>query len=79
MWFFPCRVLESPEAAFISQKYVEMLKFLDQYEDQTYCGWKVQVDEICQFNLDQPLIKRNPENGLLSVNFDPKVCIYYCN
>ncbi|KAM6276202.1 LOW QUALITY PROTEIN: dynein axonemal heavy chain 11 [Spheniscus humboldti] len=72
----PHKVLESPEAAFISQKYVEMLKFLDQYEDQTYCGWKVQVDEICQFNLDQPLIKRNPENGLLSVNFDPKVCIY---
>ncbi|KAM6210848.1 LOW QUALITY PROTEIN: dynein axonemal heavy chain 11 [Sarcoramphus papa] len=65
--------LESPEAAFISQKYVEMFKFLDQYENQTYCEWKVQVDEICQFNLDQPLIKRNPENGLLIVNFDPKL------
>ncbi|KAM9302491.1 LOW QUALITY PROTEIN: dynein axonemal heavy chain 11 [Morus bassanus] len=65
-------VLENPEAAFISQKYVEMLKFLDQYEDQTYCGWKVQVDETC-FNLDQPLIKCNPEKGLLSVNFFPKI------
>ncbi|KAM9287928.1 LOW QUALITY PROTEIN: dynein axonemal heavy chain 11 [Cariama cristata] len=68
-------VLESPEAAFISRKYVEMLKFLDQYEDQTYCEWKVQVDEICQFDLDQPLIKHNPENGLLSVSFDPKLVV----
>ncbi|KAM6314848.1 LOW QUALITY PROTEIN: dynein axonemal heavy chain 11 [Aegotheles albertisi] len=64
-------VLESPEAAFISQNYVEMLKFLDRYEDQTYYEWKVEVDEICQFNLDQPLIKCNAENSLLSVNFDP--------
>lgn len=63
----------------MSQKYVGMLKCLDQYEDQTYCEWKVQVDEICQFNLDQPLIKHNPEDGLLSVNFDPKVCMYNCN
>ncbi|KAM7123899.1 LOW QUALITY PROTEIN: dynein axonemal heavy chain 11 [Ciconia maguari] len=69
----PYLVLESPGAVFISQKYVEMLKFLDQYEDQTYCGWKVQVDEICQFNLSVILIKCNPENGLLSVNFDPEL------
>ncbi|KAM6087603.1 LOW QUALITY PROTEIN: dynein axonemal heavy chain 11 [Chlamydotis macqueenii] len=66
--------LQSPEAAFISEKYVEMLTFFDQYEDQTSCEQKVQVDEICQFNLDGPLIKRNPENSPLSMNFDPK-CI----
>ena len=56
-----------------------MSKFLDQYEDQTYCEWEVQEDEICQFNLDQLLIKCNPRNGLLSVNFDPKVCMYNCD
>ncbi|KAM6412695.1 LOW QUALITY PROTEIN: dynein axonemal heavy chain 11 [Pluvialis apricaria] len=66
-------VLESPEAAFVSQEYVEMLKWLDQYEDQTYCEWKVQVDETCQFDLNQPLIKHNPKDGFLSVNFGPKV------
>lgn len=44
-----------------------MLKFLDQYEDQTYREWNIQVDEICQFNLDQPLIYCNPKNGLWSV------------
>uniref|UniRef100_A0A8C8VJF2 Dynein axonemal heavy chain 11 n=1 Tax=Pelusios castaneus TaxID=367368 RepID=A0A8C8VJF2_9SAUR len=62
-----------PEFAFVNQKYVEMLTLLDQYEEQIYCEWKIQVDEVCQFNLDQPLIKRSPENGLLSVNFDPKL------
>lgn len=79
MGFFSPIVLESPEAGFISQKYAEMLKFLDQYENQTYCESKVQVDEICQFSLDQPVIKHNPQNHLLSVNFDPKICMYNCN
>ncbi|XP_074840744.1 dynein axonemal heavy chain 11 isoform X2 [Carettochelys insculpta] len=66
-------ILEGPETALVYQKYIAMLTLLDQYEEQIYCEWKAQVDEVCQFNLDQPLIKRNPENGLLSVNFDSKL------
>ncbi|KAH0627401.1 hypothetical protein JD844_003041 [Phrynosoma platyrhinos] len=66
-------VLECSEAALIHQKYIEMLTLLDQYEDQTYHKWKSAVDDICQFNLAQPLIKRNNEDGLLSVNFDSKL------
>ncbi|XP_020637559.3 dynein axonemal heavy chain 11 isoform X1 [Pogona vitticeps] len=66
-------VFESSEAALIYQKYIEMLTLLDQYEDQIYYTWKSQVDNVCQFNLDQPLIKRNNKDGLLSVNFDPKL------
>lgn len=71
--FFFCRVLESSEGALIYQKYVEMLTLLDQYEEEIYYKWKSKVDNICQFNLDQPLMKRNFQDGLLSVNFDPKV------
>ncbi|EMP26627.1 Dynein heavy chain 11, axonemal [Chelonia mydas] len=67
------QILEGPEMALVYQKYIEMLTLIDQYEEQIYCEWKSQVDEVCQFNLDQPLIKRNPENGLLSVNFDSKL------
>ncbi|XP_039379207.1 dynein heavy chain 11, axonemal isoform X1 [Mauremys reevesii] len=67
------RILEGPETALVYQKYIEMLTLIDQFEEQIYCKWKSQVDEVCQFNLDQPLIKRNPENGLLSVNFDSKL------
>lgn len=66
-------MFESSEGALIYQKYVEMLTLLDEYEDQIYYTWKSQVDNVCQFNLDQPLIQRNDRDGLLSVNFDPKV------
>uniref|UniRef100_A0A803SYF4 Dynein axonemal heavy chain 11 n=1 Tax=Anolis carolinensis TaxID=28377 RepID=A0A803SYF4_ANOCA len=61
------------EAAVIYQKYIEMLTLLDQYEDQIYHKWKSEVDVVCQFNLDQPLIKRNNKDGLLHVNFDLKL------
>ncbi|KAJ6666585.1 hypothetical protein lerEdw1_020308 [Lerista edwardsae] len=71
--FLSYPVLESSEGALIYQKYVEMLTLLDQYEDEIYYKWKSKVDDICQVNLDQPLIKRNFQDGLLSVNFDPKL------
>ncbi|KAL8165284.1 UNVERIFIED_CONTAM: hypothetical protein K2H54_038432 [Gekko kuhli] len=50
-----------------------MLTLLDQYEEEIYCKWKSKVDDVCQFNLDQPLIKRTDKDGLLSVNFDPEL------
>ncbi|XP_040289656.1 dynein heavy chain 11, axonemal [Bufo bufo] len=65
--------MESPEASSIYQKYMEMMTLLDQYEDRAYDQWISKVDDICRFNLDQPLIKRNHDDGLLSVNFDPKL------
>ncbi|XP_030057583.1 dynein axonemal heavy chain 11 [Microcaecilia unicolor] len=65
--------LEGAEAAIVYQKYVEMLTLLDQYEDEVYEEWIAQVDEVCQFNLDQSLIKCNPQDGLLSINFDSKL------
>ncbi|XP_075070448.1 dynein axonemal heavy chain 11 [Mixophyes fleayi] len=65
--------MESPEASSIYQKYMEMMTLLDQHEDLAYEKWISKVDEVCKFNLDQPLIKRNLEDGLLSVNFDPKL------
>ncbi|XP_054847065.1 dynein axonemal heavy chain 11 [Eublepharis macularius] len=71
--FFSHPILESSEGALIYQKYREMLTLLDQYEEEIYYKWKSNVDNICQFNLDQPLIKRRDKDGLLSVNFDPKL------
>ena len=44
--------------------------------DQTiYEVWAKQVDEICTFNQQQSLLLRNEETKLISVNFDPKVCV----
>lgn len=51
---------------------MEMMTLLDQHEDLVYHKWVSGVDETCKFSLDQPLIKRTAD-GLLSVNFDPKV------
>ncbi|XP_015413618.1 PREDICTED: dynein heavy chain 11, axonemal [Myotis davidii] len=65
--------LESPDDASVHQKYVEMTALLDQFENRIYNEWKNNVDEICEFNLNQPLIKFSAINGLLSVNFDPKL------
>uniref|UniRef100_A0A8C4MX94 Dynein axonemal heavy chain 11 n=1 Tax=Equus asinus asinus TaxID=83772 RepID=A0A8C4MX94_EQUAS len=55
------------------QKYVEMTTLLDQFENRIYNEWKSNVDEICEFNLNQPLVKFSATNGLLAVNFDPKL------
>uniref|UniRef100_A0A8C5QHE5 Dynein axonemal heavy chain 11 n=1 Tax=Leptobrachium leishanense TaxID=445787 RepID=A0A8C5QHE5_9ANUR len=65
--------MESSEASTVYQKYMEMMTLLDQHEESAYEKWLSQVDNICEFNLDRPLIKRNHEDGLLSVNFEPKL------
>ncbi|XP_038653360.1 dynein heavy chain 11, axonemal-like isoform X2 [Scyliorhinus canicula] len=62
--------LEGHEAGTVYQKYMEMLTLLDEYEEHIYLSWTSGVHEICQFNLDQSIIKRNFETGFLSVNFD---------
>lgn len=67
------RFLESPDDASVYQKYVEMTTLLDQFENRIFNEWKSNVNEICEFNLNQPLVKFSAINGLLSVNFDPKV------
>lgn len=38
-----------------------------------YKEWTSGVDEICKVNLNQPLVTRNKDTDLISVNFDPKV------
>uniref|UniRef100_A0A5F8GSV7 Dynein axonemal heavy chain 11 n=1 Tax=Monodelphis domestica TaxID=13616 RepID=A0A5F8GSV7_MONDO len=65
--------LEGPDGVSLHEKYIEMLNLLDQFGDCIYAEWKRTVDEICEFNLSQPLIKHDVSSGLLSVNFDPKL------
>uniref|UniRef100_A0A8C4MXA9 Dynein axonemal heavy chain 11 n=1 Tax=Equus asinus asinus TaxID=83772 RepID=A0A8C4MXA9_EQUAS len=67
------KFLGSPDDALVYQKYVEMTTLLDQFENRIYNEWKSNVDEICEFNLNQPLVKFSATNGLLAVNFDPKL------
>uniref|UniRef100_A0A2K6TF76 Dynein axonemal heavy chain 11 n=1 Tax=Saimiri boliviensis boliviensis TaxID=39432 RepID=A0A2K6TF76_SAIBB len=65
--------LGNPDHALVYQKYVEMTTLLEQFENLIYNEWKSNVDEICEFNLNQPLVKFSSINGLLCVNFDPKL------
>jgi len=40
---------------------------------ELYKEWIAGVDEACSFNLNQPLITRNEETKLITVNFDPQL------
>ncbi|KAG5856708.1 hypothetical protein ANANG_G00010770 [Anguilla anguilla] len=65
--------LEGTQMEFVYQKYMEMLTLLDQYEEKVYSNWCNGLDQVCQFNLNQALIKRHGSTGLLSVNFNPEL------
>lgn len=69
-----CRVMFSSEAKLIYAKYDEMIRLLQGYREKIYADWIGRVDRDCQFNLEQPLIHRDPETNLISVNFSKEVC-----
>lgn len=48
-----------------------MLSF--RWDVEIYKEWIAGVDEACSFNLNQPLITRNEESKLITVNFDPQL------
>lgn len=54
-------------------KHMEMSSLLDEYENEVYSDWCSNVEQVCQLNLDQPLIKRDLISGFLSVNFNQEV------
>uniref|UniRef100_A0A8C3LJW7 Dynein axonemal heavy chain 9 n=1 Tax=Chrysolophus pictus TaxID=9089 RepID=A0A8C3LJW7_CHRPC len=43
------------------------------YQEKLYINWSQTVSEKSQYNLTQPLIRREPETKLLTVNFDPQL------
>uniref|UniRef100_H2Y9A0 Dynein axonemal heavy chain 11 n=1 Tax=Ciona savignyi TaxID=51511 RepID=H2Y9A0_CIOSA len=71
--FFYHPILNSDESKRVFAKYDEMIKLLKSYEDGTYEKWQSIADDICNFNLDQPLIQRDHRTKLVSVNFSPQL------
>ena len=53
--------------------YTDMLRLLDQYEEDIYSAWCNGLEQACLVNINQPLISRNLSSDLISVNFNPKV------
>ncbi|XP_008577627.1 PREDICTED: dynein heavy chain 9, axonemal-like, partial [Galeopterus variegatus] len=66
----PC--MESAEGRRMLQKYEDTLSLLDKYETRLYEDWCQTVSEKSQYNLSQPLLKRDPETKQITVNFNPQ-------
>lgn len=67
------RALEEADMKLLCHKHMEMSVLLEEYENGVYSEWCSNVEQVCQLNLDQPLIKRDLISGLLSVNFNQEV------
>ncbi|XP_033374700.1 dynein heavy chain 9, axonemal [Parus major] len=65
--------LDSARGRRVLQKYEEMIQLLDRYQEKLYLDWSQTVSEESQYNLTQPLIRRDPQTKLISVNFDPQL------
>ncbi|ORY39399.1 hypothetical protein BCR33DRAFT_720231 [Rhizoclosmatium globosum] len=64
-------IMNSDEAGLVKNKYNELLAGLDAYEKGVYDKWAETIIDESEQNLNKPLIVR--KEGLLDVNFDPKV------
>lgn len=73
MHCLPTRTLEAADMKLLLHKYMGMSSLLDDYEKEVYSDWCSNVTQVCQLNLDQPLIKRNFISSFLSVNFNQEV------
>ena len=49
------------------------LFFVFSFEGELYTEWTQGVDEVANANLEKPLLLRDRDTHLISVNFDPKV------
>ncbi|KFV69246.1 Dynein beta chain, ciliary, partial [Dryobates pubescens] len=43
------------------------------YQEKLFMNWSQTVSERSQYNLTQPLLRRDPDTKLLAVNFDPQL------
>ncbi|XP_078510049.1 dynein axonemal heavy chain 17 isoform X2 [Lissotriton helveticus] len=66
-------VMSGDEAKLVFNKYEEMMVLLQKYSENTYSKWTDHVDEESRFNLQQPIIVRDPKTQLLSVNFNKEL------
>ncbi|KAL6489651.1 hypothetical protein MHYP_G00033920 [Metynnis hypsauchen] len=64
---------EGAAVELVQHQYREMSTLLDEFEEEVYSDWCGNVEQICQLNLDQPLIRRDSDTGLLSVNFNQEL------
>ncbi|NXJ83957.1 DYH17 protein, partial [Trogon melanurus] len=66
-------VMVSTEAKLLSEKYDEMMGLLRGYREKVYEEWVQGAGRDCHFSLEQPLIRRDPDSSLISVNFSKEL------
>ena len=64
-------VLQSEEFMVVKKKYDEIYFALESHEQNVFSIWSATISDESEANLHKPILVR--ENGLLRVNFDPKV------
>ncbi|NXF83974.1 DYH9 protein, partial [Sclerurus mexicanus] len=69
----PHLCLDSAQGRRVVDKYEEMICLLDRFQEKLYLDWSQTVSKKSQYNLTQPLIRRDPETKLITVNFDPQL------
>ncbi|NXK90148.1 DYH17 protein, partial [Formicarius rufipectus] len=57
------------KAELVTGKYEEMMGLLQGYSKRVYREWASGPGQECHFSLEQPLLRRDPDSALLSVNF----------
>lgn len=55
------------------RKYEEMMGMLQRYSQSVYEEWARGPGQDCHFSLEQPLLRRDLDSGLLHVNFSREV------
>ncbi|XP_074871093.1 dynein axonemal heavy chain 9 [Carettochelys insculpta] len=65
--------LESPEGRRTTEKYEDMVQLLERYQGKLYKDWSQTVSEKSQYNLTQPVLRRDPDTRLIAVNFAPQL------
>ncbi|NXL59531.1 DYH17 protein, partial [Chordeiles acutipennis] len=66
-------VMFSAEAKLVSGKYEDMMRLLQGCREKVYEDWARGAGQDCHFSLEQPLIRRDPDSSLLSVNFSKEL------
>ncbi|KAL3857821.1 hypothetical protein ACJMK2_012454, partial [Sinanodonta woodiana] len=66
-------IMNQERVKLVFTKYEEMLNLISRWDEEAYSEWNEGVETACSFNLHQPLLSRDPETQLLSVNFNPQL------
>ncbi|KAJ3180788.1 hypothetical protein HDU85_003867 [Gaertneriomyces sp. JEL0708] len=69
---FNPNAMNSDDANLVKTKYEKLYESLETYESRIYTRWSDGIKDESEANLQKPLLLRD-EDGLLKVNFDPKV------